>query len=58
MATSNTFNSLKPMFKEMYGTPASYKKPARGISLRVKPETVNEPSKKIIFGKLKSLMKY
>lgn len=56
--SANSFNTLKPMFKETYGSPSSFKKPAKGVTLRTKPEDVNEVPKKFGFKKLKAVMKY
>ncbi len=51
--STNTYKSLKPNFKEIYG------KPAKGVSLRTLPEDedVNKVPKNFGFKKLKNLIK-
>lgn len=52
--TSNTFAGLKPLMKDTY---SKNNKPAKGVTLRTKPEDVNQVPKKFNFAKLKTLMK-
>lgn len=52
---SNTFSSLKPMFKEKYG------KPAKGVPLRINPSAkIYKPQSEYktgLFPKLKGMIK-